>query len=57
MSPLQIPNPLPLEVNAAIAVAGGEVWHRWCDEKVGSDWSGGYKASYEQNTMGKQEGG
>ena len=38
--PLQIPNPLPSKVNAAIAVAqGGEVCHGWSNIKVGNEWA------------------
>ncbi len=35
--PSQIPNPLPFEVNMAIAVTGGVVCHVWCDKKVGGE--------------------
>ena len=39
-SPLQIPNPLPLEVNMAVAVAGWVVCHGYHDKKVGGEWVG-----------------
>ena len=41
--PLQIHNPLPLEVNAVIVVAGGEVCHGEHNKKVGREWAMGTK--------------
>ena len=55
-APLQIPKPIPLEVNPAIAIAGGEVCYGWCNKKLGSEWAGGYKASYKQNKLAGTKG-
>ena len=55
--PLANPHPLPSEVNAAIAVAGREVYHGQNDKKVGDEWAEGYKASYHGNKLaGRKEG-
>ena len=43
--------PFPSEINAVIAVAGGEVCHGWHNKKMGGEWAGGYKASYKQNKL------